>query len=180
MRLTAGTTPTITGRLSVASARDAFTDAVARAEWLEHIRAGRAFGVTRKVTAAAGNLPHVGLRFAAGRVNRAVIFSAVVSSPTAQNVQWGWATAGLIPGTGRNRLRGGADGIATGCQLDQIANALALVLGEAIIPANTPVVLQELAGVELLGDAATLQSLLFVGLTVATTLVGSFAYAEVA
>lgn len=100
-------------RLSVAAARDLFTDAVVRNEWMEHVRAGRAFSQNFFRGAVVGNFSMGLLRApAAGRV---LVFSAH-ARPTAvftASVAYGRRPdSGIAGEAGQNLLSGNAGSAA--------------------------------------------------------------------
>ncbi len=73
-------------RLAVAAARDSFTDAVVRAEFLEHVRAGRGFGRGLTQAAVAAQFQASALSNPAASGVTLLVFSAVVTVAAAEQV----------------------------------------------------------------------------------------------
>lgn len=95
MRFTAGTTPSVdvidrpfrrVGEVTGVAPTDSFADIITRQEWLQHLRAGRAFANVVSQAAAAGQFAEVELRNPAGSAIRMLIYGLILESSPAMTV----------------------------------------------------------------------------------------------
>ncbi len=177
MRITAAGTPTITGRLSVATARDLFTDAVSREEWTEHLRAGRAFGRRANAVAVAGALSNMRLTNPAGSGKTLLVYVVAAAPAVAMLMNAGFTTPTGGGTAGRNLRQAGA--AATGLVL--VGSSAVTIFLSADVFWRAAALANTMARVSdgFVAEVPEAQAIAVEGVTVNTALDGFFFWAEV-
>lgn len=167
--------------MAVAAARDAFSDAVVRAEFLEHVRAGRAFMRFFTQAAVVGQFSGLRLNTPAGGLTALIYAIALADTAAAHTVNIGSAAAGAPLGLANFNLRLGSAASTTTTEARQNAAAgIVNTLDRRVVAAGADVVWVPAAGgVIEVAPGGTGSSMIVENTAVNLAISGAYVFAEV-